>query len=308
MSGLSSSDWPRGDKGGGVKSTSRTLGYVEGWAAILVNTALFGVKYWAGSKLGSVAMVADAWHTLSDSLTSVVVIVGFFVASRPADKSHPFGHGRAEPIGAVIIAVLLGVVGVDFLRESIQRLRRLQEARFELYGVLVFLGSVVIKEGLAQFSLWAAKKLDSPSLKADGWHHRSDAIASALIVVGAFLGAGIWWMDGAMGIAVSALILYASFDILRTSTTALLGERPGAELEKSLKDIITRTAPGATHFHHLHVHAYGEHRELTFHLDFPPAMPLYEAHKKASAVEAEIREKLGAEATIHIEPSDSSAR
>jgi cation diffusion facilitator family transporter len=170
----------------------------------------------------------------------------------------------------------------------------------------VFLGSVVLKEGLAQFSFWAGKKINSTSLKADGWHHRSDAIASALIVAGALLGGRLWWMDGAMGIAVSVLILYASFDILRVSTASLLGEKPGADLEKKLRAIIAFTAPEATHFHHLHVHSYGEHRELTFHLDFPPRMALHEAHKNASAVERRIRTELGVEATIHIEPSDAA--
>ncbi len=106
-----------------MKTSSKTLGYLEGWLSVGLNTALFFFKYWAGTRFGSVAMVADAWHTLSDTLTSVVVIVGFFIASRPADKGHPFGHGRAEPIGAVVIAVLLAVVGVNFLQESINRLR-----------------------------------------------------------------------------------------------------------------------------------------------------------------------------------------
>ncbi len=289
-----------------MKSTSRTLGYVEGWVSVILNTVLFGVKYWAGLRLNSVAMIADAWHTISDTLTSIVVIVGFFIASRPADKGHPFGHGRAEPIGAVIIAVLLAVVGVNFFQESLQRLRHFQAARFDLSGIVVFLVSVVLKESLAEFSFWAGNKINSSSLKADGWHHRSDAIASALIVVGAAFGSKLWWIDGAMGIAVSALILYAAFDILRASAASLLGEKPGAELEQDLRAIIARTAPSATHFHHLHVHTYGEHKELTFHLNFPPDMALHEAHENASAVEHTIREKMGAEATIHVEPSDAA--
>src|SRR5512137_2886387 len=114
--GLCSADCPYREVD--VKAGSRSLGYIEGWASIVLNTSLFFVKYWAGTRFGSVAMVADAWHTLSDTLTSVVVVVGFFIASRPADRGHPFGHGRAEPIGAVIIATLLAVVAVNFMTES----------------------------------------------------------------------------------------------------------------------------------------------------------------------------------------------
>jgi cation diffusion facilitator family transporter len=285
-----------------MEDSSRRLGYIEGWASIVLNTLLFGVKYWAGTTFGSVAMMADAWHTLSDTLTSVVVIVGFFIASRPADKGHPFGHGRAEPIGAVIIATLLAVVAVNFMTDSIGRLRAGTAASFGLPAIIIFLVSVVLKEALAQFSYWAGKRINSASLKADGWHHRSDAVASGLIVVGAVFGSRWWWVDGVMGILISLLILYATVDILRSAAAALLGTKPTPALEQSLERLISRAAPPATNFHHLHVHSYGEHTELTFHLNFPPATPLEEAHGQASRVEEAIRSEMGAEATIHIEP------
>jgi cation diffusion facilitator family transporter len=285
-----------------MDQTARRLGYIEGWASVVLNTVLFGVKYWAGTRFGSVAMMADAWHTLSDTLTSIVVIVGFFIASRPADKGHPFGHGRAEPIGAVIIATLLAVVAVNFLTDSIGRLRSGQAATFGLPAIIVFLASVVLKEALAQFSYWAGRKINSASLKADGWHHRSDAVASGLIVVGALFGSRWWWIDGVMGIAISLLILYATVDILRSAAAALLGVRPTPQVEEKLRSLIARVAPPATNFHHLHVHTYGGHTELTFHLDFPPQTPLREAHGQASRVEEAIRAEMGAESTIHLEP------
>jgi cation diffusion facilitator family transporter len=123
-------------------------------------------------------MTADAWHTLSDTLTSVVVILGFWISSRLEDEEHPFGHGRAEVIATIIIATLLAVVGINFLKDSIQQLIVQRSASFSTVGLVVFAISVVIKEGLARFSIWAGKKTDSKSLIADGWHHRSDALAS----------------------------------------------------------------------------------------------------------------------------------
>ena len=130
------------------------LGYIEGWASVVINTALFGFKFWAGTKIGSVSMVADAWHTLSDTLTSLVVIVGFCIAAKPSDPEHPFGHARAESIASVIIGVLLGVVGVSFAMESIRRLIDYRSATFNLSGILIFSASVIVKEGLAQFSFY----------------------------------------------------------------------------------------------------------------------------------------------------------
>ena len=106
------------------------------------------------------AMTANAWHTLSDTLTSVVVILGFWISSRPEDKEHPFGHGRAEIIATIIIATLLAVVGINFLKDSIRQLIAQRSTSFSTVGLVVFAISVVIKEGLARFSIWAGKKTD----------------------------------------------------------------------------------------------------------------------------------------------------
>jgi cation diffusion facilitator family transporter len=284
----------------------QNLGYIEGWISVVLNTALFVVKYWVGMKYGSVSMIADAWHTLSDTLTSLVVIVGFWIAARPADQEHPFGHGRAEAIAAIIIGTLLAVVGFNFLSESITRLRHHQAARFGMLCIVVFSISVVLKEALAQFSFWAGRRINSRALAADGWHHRSDAVASALIVAGALLGSYFWWIDGAMGIGVALLILYATYDILKGAAGILLGERGDAALEKEIMDVIIRTAPATSDVHHLHLHTYGDHRELTMHLRLPANMELQAAHAIAHDIEEAIRRDMDIETTVHVDPADSA--
>jgi len=105
-----------------MKSKSINLAYLEGIVSIFLNIILFALKYWVGVITGSIAIIADAWHTLSDSLTSLVVIIGAKVSSKPADKEHPFGHGRAESIASIIIGVLLFGVGLNFLFDAIQKL------------------------------------------------------------------------------------------------------------------------------------------------------------------------------------------
>jgi cation diffusion facilitator family transporter len=286
---------------------SLSLGYLEGILSIIINTALFGVKIWIGTRSGSVAMVADAWHTLSDTLTSVVVIIGFWIVARKPDQKHPLGHGRAEAIASVVIAVLLAVVGVNFLVESVNRLRAHASASFSTLGLIVFLGSAVAKEALAKFSMWAGKKISSQSLIADGWHHRSDAIASALIVVGMVAsrlgGATLWWIDGALGIAVALLILYASVDIFRASSSILLGEAPDPQIAASVRAIVSEVCGRATDVHHLHVHSYGMHHEITLHFRLPEATTVHESHRIASLVEQTIKATLGYEATVHVEPA-----
>jgi cation diffusion facilitator family transporter len=278
------------------------LGYTEGWLSIILNTILFGVKIWAGLRSDSVAMVADAWHTLSDTFTSLIIVASFWLAVRPPDKEHPFGHGRAEVIGAIIIGTLLAVVAFTFFTESVSRLENYQAAQFAPRAIIIFGVSVVIKEALAQFAFWAGRKINSRALLADGWHHRSDALASGLIVVGALISSHYWWIDGVLGIFVSALILYVAYSVLKDAVSSILGERPDPRLEEQIRTIITQTTPVASCVHHVHLHRYGEHVELTLHVKLPQQLNLEEAHELASRLEEVIRTELNFEPTIHLEP------
>jgi cation diffusion facilitator family transporter len=278
------------------------LGYLEGWISVALNTTLFVFKYWVGSRLGSISMVADAWHTLSDTLTSVVVILGFWIMAKPPDEKHPFGHARAENIAAIVIGVLLAVVSASFFRDSVNRLATRKAATFSILGIAVFAVSVLAKEGLAQFAFRAGRKINSQSVIADGWHHRSDAIASALIVAGAVLGGAFWWIDGVLGIGVSLLILYAAFDIFRGTSSILLGESPDPKVRADIEGAVRAACPEAHDVHHIHMHRYGSAAEVTVHIRLRPDMSVQQSHDISLSVERRIRENLGMEATVHVEP------
>ncbi len=288
-----------------ILTSRKSLAYLEGWLSIIINTVLFGLKYWVGLRIHSVSMVADAWHTISDTLTSAIVIVGFWFASRPADKKHSFGHGRAEAIASLIIGTLLAVIGLSFLKDSILRLIHHEAANFTLLAVVVFLISAFIKEALAQFSFWAGRKIQARSLIADAWHHRSDAVASGLIVVGAIIGKYFWWIDGVMGIGVSILILQATTSIIRGASSYLMGESASSNLENQIQDAIRKADASiqCESVHHLHVHDYGEHKELTAHIRLPADMKIDDAHDIVTKIEKAIKEELKLEITIHVEPS-----
>jgi cation diffusion facilitator family transporter len=278
------------------------LGYIEGFLSSALNIVLFGFKLWVGVRIASVAMVADAWHTLSDILTSIVVIVGFWMASRPGDREHPFGHGRAELVGAVIIGTLLALVGANFIRESYLQLKEAVSPVFDLSGIIVFGISAILKEALAEFSLWAGKKSGSSALIADGWHHRSDAIASALIVLGVLFGKNFWWIDGVLGLAVSLLIIYAAYEVISSAGRRLLGEAPDAGLIEDIKAVLKPILPDTADLHHIHLHRYGDHVEVTMHVYLPDGYSLKKAHDIINFAEAELKEKLKIEPTIHTEP------
>jgi cation diffusion facilitator family transporter len=287
-----------------MKLDKRGMGYLEGLLSAGLNSALFGLKIWVGTRAGSVAMVADAWHTLSDTLTSLVVILGFWISSRPNDQDHPFGHGRAELIAAIVIGTMLALVGLGFLKDSYLQLRSGEPALFGTAAILVFAASVVVKEALAQFSIRVGRRFGSQSLVADGWHHRSDAIASALILVGVVIGRNLWWIDGALGIAVSLLILYAAYEIIKEAADSILGERPSEEITRKIHSLVAVSAPEISDVHHIHLHRYGDHVEVTLHARVSQAMSLAAAHALASKLEDRMRADLSLEATIHVEPAD----
>lgn len=285
-----------------MKKETDFLKYLEGWLSIFVNLFLFILKYWAGIVTGSIAIIADAWHTLSDSLSSIIVLVGVKVSNKPADKEHPFGHGRAELIASIIIGMLLAVIAFNFVLESIAKLKNHDSVNFGKIAIFATVVSIIVKEGIAQFAFWASKKTKSVTLKADAWHHRSDAISSVIILIGIFIGPYFWWIDGVLGFIVALMIFYAAYEIINDASGPLLGEEPDAELVQQLKQISKQKVGFNVLIHHIHMHRYGDHIEVTFHIKLPKDMPLKEAHAINTQIERTLKTELNIYATIHSEP------
>ncbi len=279
-----------------------TIAYIEAVSSILLNIILFGFKFWIGIISSSVAMIADAWHTLSDSFSSIIVLIGINISNKPPDKEHPYGHGRAELIATVIIGTILALVGGNFLLESIRKFQAQEGALFGKPALIITGISVIIKELMAQFAIWGGEKTGSKLLIADGWHHRSDSFSSLVILIGILLGRFYWWADSVLGLLMSLLIFYASYEILKDSISALIGEKPDKELMDKLIELVKSRINIPVHLHHIHAHNYGDHKEITFHIELPPKMSLKEAHKIADEMEILIRSELKIESTIHIEP------
>ncbi len=281
---------------------------IEGRMSLILNLLLFAVKYWAGVVSGSVAMIADAWHTLSDSVTSLIVLLGAKVADKPPDEEHPFGHGRAELISTIIIGVLLAIVGVVFIHDSIVKLNEKQPADFGLIAIIVTSVSVVAKEIMAWFAIKYGKKVNSHSMVADGWHHRTDALSSLLILIGIFFADIYWWMDGILGIGVGLFILVTAYKILKDTINPLIGEGPDEELRENLEKISAEVYHETLHIHHIHVHKYGNHTELTFHIRLSGKMNLRDANKITSKLVRLIRKKLKISSTVFIDAYEENQK
>ena len=277
------------------------IALTEGWLSIFLNIFLFAIKFWAGFISGSIAIIADAWHTLTDSISSIIVIVGLKISSKPPDEEHPFGHGRAEIVAAIIISVLLAVISLYFVKESIARLINAEKAIYGLPAIIVTIISIIAKELMAQYAFWAARKTGKKSLKADGWHHRSDAFSSLIILIGIFIGKYFWWIDGILGFIVAIIIAYAAYEIFKDTLNSLLGEKADEDLIVELQRITKIISGEKLHLHHIHIHNYGNHSEITFHIKFPGSNKIEDIDKIVREIKSGIRENLKMEATIQSE-------
>ncbi len=285
-----------------MSSRRNRLSYTEGVISIIANILLFGLKYWAGIVSGSVALIADAWHTLSDSLSSAFVIAGTKLSSKKPDKEHPFGHGRWEQITSIFIGFFLGIIAYEFLKESIEKFNAGESAHFGTVAIVVTVVSIVVKEAMAQYAFYIGRIAKNLTVKADGWHHRTDSLSSVVVLAGILLRNYFWWIDSVLGIIISVMIFYAAFEIVKQAINKLLGEEPSADLLDQINRIIREVEPRDLHPHHFHIHNYGTHTELTFHIKFDENLDIYTGHQIATRIENAIREQLNIESTIHIEP------
>jgi len=278
-------------------------GYVEGTVSVIVNIALFAFKLWASIITGSIALAADAWHTLSDSLSSFVVIIAAKLASKKADKEHPFGHGRWEQIASIFIAFLLGMIAFMFLEESVREfLNKEKSVEFGKIAIIVTAASIVVKELLAQYAFYIGRKTGNSSVKADGWHHRSDALSSVVVLAGILFAHKFWWIDSLLGFIIAMMLFYAAFEILKEAVTKILGEEPKQKLIDDITNEIKSIYKDDLNIHHFHIHNYISHKELTFHIRLNKDITIGKGHIIASAIEDRILEKFKMSATIHVEP------
>ncbi len=286
------------------KMERKKASYLEGAVSIIVNICLFALKYWAGIVSGSIALMADAWHSLSDSISSVVVILGAKLASKKPDKDHPFGHGRWELVSSIIIAIILVLIAFGFITDAISHLKTRESANFGTLAIVITVVSIVVKELLAQYAFFLGKKSGSSTVKADGWHHRTDALSSLVILIGILFKDYFWWIDGALGIAVSMMLMYAAYHILMESVNKILGEDPDEDLIQEIQKLISSLYDFDIYPHHFHMHNYISSKELTFHIKIENHLSVEEGHAIATAIEELIDEKLSIISTIHLEPID----
>lgn len=275
---------------------------LEGWVSIIVNILLFFLKLVLGIWIKSVSLIADAVHTLSDCFTSVVVIIGLRMARKPSDKEHPFGHGRMESVTALVVAVLLFSAAIEVIEKSINRILNPTVSNATAGVILVVAGTIVVKELLARFSFILGDMVGSSALKADGLHHRSDAL-STVMVVAALIAVkfGFNNIDGIMGIFVAIIIIYSSYEIAKEAINPLLGEPPSRETLKEIEET-AKNYKGVLGVHDIIYNKYGQTNIISLHIEVSDKEIASKLHTLSEAIEEDIAKKLGGMVIVHIDP------
>lgn len=278
----------------------------------VVNLALTAFKLAAGIFGHSSAMVADAVHSLSDFATDLAVLVFVKLSGRPADDDHAWGHGKFETLGTLTIGIVLAAVGIAMLAGGVERtVAFLQGQPIATPGAVALAAAVIsiaAKEWLYRYTVSAERRLHSPALVANAWHHRSDALTSvaALFGIGGAIVLGPRWavLDPLAAAFVSIFIIKAAADLIKGAADELLEKSlPAADITaigKALAD-----TPGVESFHHLRTRRVGSRAAVEAHIKMDGNITLSHAHDIATDTECRLRRLLGPETiiTLHMEPS-----
>ncbi len=280
-------------------------------AGSVVNLLLVGLKAVAGVAGHSAAMVSDAVHSLSDFVTDIVVLVFVRVSARPQDEGHDYGHGKFETLATLLIGLALAGAAVGIVVSGATKLAHwLQGEDLPSPGKIALwaaLASIIVKELLFQYTRIKGRKLNSPALEANAWHHRSDALSSigAAIGIGGAIVLGERWtvLDPLASIVVGAMLVKVAWDLLGPSFGELTESSLPADTEREMLQLISEVE-GVEDPHNLRTRRIGSHIAAEVHIRLDGSQTLESAHEKASQVERRFKERFGKEShiIIHMEP------
>ena len=283
-----------------VRTAYGTLGSVTG---IVVNLLLAAIKYFAGMISGSISVTADAINNLSDAGSSIVSLAGVKLSAKPADKGHPYGHGRLEYISALAVAVLVFLMGFELLKSSIDKILNPVPVKFNWVALIILVVSIFAKLWLGMFNKKLGKKINSAPMMAVMKDCFSDCLATGVaalsIIVSAFSEIAI---DGYLGIIVAGFILLAGFNISKETLGVLLGNPPEKEYVEEIENKIL-SYEHIVGVHDLIVHDYGPSRRFaSAHAEVPANIDIMEAHDVIDLIERDIMNEMGLLISIHMDP------
>lgn len=267
------------------------------------NALLFAGKILAGLASGSVAIMADAVNNLSDASSSIISLLGFKMADKPADAEHPYGHGRYEYLSGLMVAVMILVIGVELLRSSVEKILAPTEVAFSWAAMAVLLASIGVKLWLAAFNRAVGRRIHSKTLVATADDSRNDVISTAAVLAAALIAhfTGLR-LDGWMGAAVAVFILLSGYGLVKDTIDPLLGGTPDDELVRHIRERIL-SYPGVLGMHDLIVHDYGPGRQFaSVHVEMAAEASPLESHEVIDRIERDFLGEEKLNLVVHYDP------
>ena len=287
------------------KSDRRTRqGALYSAVGILANLLLSAGKIAVGILCGAVSVTADGFNNLSDCGSGVIALVSFFIAEKPADREHPFGHRRAESIASMLTGFFVLLLAAELLREAVGSIVR-GGAPVGTAAVWIVLGvSVAVKLGMFFFYRFGAKRVDSEALGAAATDSLCDCLATAAAALGAALSSHAPSADGWAAVLVSLFIVWQGVRISAKAASRLLGEGPDPRLKEEIAAILL-SKEGILGYHDLRIYGYGKGASFaTAHVEMDASLPALASHAVIDAAETEVRERTGVSLTVHLDPVD----
>jgi cation diffusion facilitator family transporter len=289
-------------------ATREQYGSLSGVVGIICNLILCIFKIAVGALTHSISIIADGFNNLSDMGSSVITILGFKLANKPADKDHPFGHGRIEYMSAFIVAILILLVGFELMKTSVGALiDGTPMPTYSLVSIIILAVSVAFKLWLFLFNRKIGKKIESETLLATAQDSLNDSVATAVILLSVTVSKLVpipFNLDAVMGVAVALFILFAGFNAAKETLNRILGEPPTADLITDIEKAILSN-DDFVGIHDLIVHNYGPGRLFaSVHVEVPQDINIVECHEQIDLCEKKIYEALGVALVIHMDPMD----
>ena len=264
---------------------------------------LFAGKLLAGTLCGSVSVTADAVNNLSDASSSLVTLLGFRLAARPADEKHPYGHARMEYLSGLAVAVMILVIGVELVKSSVQKILHPEAVEFSVLTAAVLTGSILLKLWMALFDRKLGRKISSAALIAAAADSRSDVIATGAVLLACVVGRLTGLMiDGWAGLLVALFILWSGVGVVKDTVDPLLGAKPDEELVRAIAYLMTSHV-NILGFHDLMVHDYGPGRRFaSVHAEIDHRIDPLIAHELLDEIERQAKRELHVDLVIHYDP------
>ena len=286
-------------------------GTMAGITGIVCNIFLFVLKFAVGTLSGSISVLSDAFNNLSDSASCVVTLFGCKMAAKPADKDHPFGHGRMEYMSAFIVAVLILLVGTELLKSSLKAIIKGDAAPvYSAYAIAVLAVSMLIKLWMYIFNRKLFKRVESGVFKATALDSLNDIMSTGAILLSVAVSLCFklpFNLDAVMGLLVSLFILYSGFATGRDTLNLILGNPPDEDTVEEIKNTVL-SFEGFIGIHDLMVHNYGPGRQFaSVHVEVPQDSDFVKCHEQADLCERLINEKYNIQLVIHMDPIDTNS-